>query len=105
MIANEEKTEIDARDAARSSKKVSYFQLTDTSNDISFVYEPNEMCDMVFMPIIFRRPSSSSDTPTVSGNAFVASLCWNVELEAGKEIEKTINYSIIVPKKNRRKKS
>jgi hypothetical protein len=57
------------------------------------------------MPIIFRRPSSMSETPTVSGNAFIASLCWNIELEAGKEIEKTINYSIIIPKKKSRKKS
>ena len=105
VISNDEKNEVDAKDTPRSSKKVSYMQITDTSNDISFVYEPNEMCDAVFMPIIFRRPSSSSDTPTISGNAFVASLCWNVELEAGKEIEKTINYSIIVPKKNRKKKA
>ncbi len=104
VIANEEKTEVDAKDNARSAKKVSYVQITDTSNDISFVYEPNEMCDMVCMPIIFRRPSSASDTPTISGNAFVASLCWNVELEVGKEIEKTINYSIIVPKKKSKKK-
>ncbi|MBR0100943.1 MAG: hypothetical protein IJP90_14700, partial [Treponema sp.] len=84
---------------------ISYMQITDTSNDISFVYEPNEICDLVCMPIIFRRPSSASDSPTISGNAFVASLCWNVELEAGKEIEKTINYSIIVPKKKTKKKN
>lgn len=104
VIANEEKTEIDAKDTARSCKKVSYVQITDISNDISFVYEPNEMCDMVCMPIIFRRPSSASDSLTISGNAFVTSLCWNVELESGKEIEKTINYSIIVPKKKSKKK-
>lgn len=101
VIANEEKSEIDAKDSSRSAKKISYAQITDTSNDISFIYEPNEHCDMVCMPIIFRRPSSSSDAPTISGNAFVTSLCWNVELEAGKEIEKTINYSILIPKKRR----
>lgn len=104
LISNEEKGELDAKESARSAKKVSFVQITDTSNDISFVYEPNEMCDVVCMPVIFRRPSSSSDAPTVSGNSFVASLCWNVELEAGKEIEKTINYSIIVPKKKSKKK-
>ncbi|MCR4821575.1 MAG: DUF1926 domain-containing protein [Treponema sp.] len=105
VISNEEKSEIDAKEIAKSAKKISYVQITDTSNDISFVYEPNEHCDLVCMPVIFRRPSSASDTPVVSGNSFVASLCWNVELEAGKEIEKTINYSIIVPKKRSRKKS
>lgn len=103
LISNNEKSEIGALDSVRSSRKVSYAQITDTSNDISFVYEPNEMCDMVCMPMIFRRPSSSSDTPTVSGNTFIASLCWSIELGAGREIEKTINYSIIVPKKRRRK--
>ena len=105
VIANEEKSEIDAKESPRSAKKISYVQITDTSNDISFVYEPNEICDLVCMPIIFRRPSSASDSPTISGNAFVASLCWNLELEAGKEIEKTINYSIIVPKKKTKKKN
>lgn len=105
VIMNEEKSEIDGKESPRSCKKISYMQITDTSNDISFVYEPNEICDLVCMPIIFRRPSSASDSPTISGNAFVASLCWNVELEAGKEIEKTINYSIIVPKKKSKKKN
>ena len=104
LIASDEKTEVEVKDSPRSAKKISYAQITDTSNDISFVYEPNEMCDMVCMPIIFRRPSSKSDSPTISGNAFVASLCWPIELEAGKEIEKTINYSIIVPKKKSKKK-
>lgn len=103
VISNEVKNEIDAKDSPRFAKKISYVQITDTSNDISFVYEPNEQCDMVCMPLVFRRPSSSSESPTVSGNAFVASLCWNIELEAGKEIEKTINYSIIIPKKKDKK--
>lgn len=105
VITNEEKSEVEVKDSPRSAKKISYAQITDTSNDISFVYEPNEHCDIVCMPIIFRRPSSTSESLTVSGNAFVASLCWNIELEAGKEIEKTINYSIIIPKKKSRKKS
>ena len=104
VISNEEKSEVEAKDGPRSAKKISYAQITDTSNDISFVYEPNESCDMVCMPIIFRRPSSKSDLPTVSGNSFLASLCWSIELEAGKEIEKTINYSIIVPKKRKMRK-
>lgn len=105
LISNEEKNELEIKDSPKSAKKISYLQITDTSNDISFVYEPNEICEVVCMPVIFRRPSSLSDIPTVSGNAFVTSLCWSVELEAGKEIEKTINYSIIVPKKRGKKKA
>ena len=104
VISNEAKTEIDATESPRSVKKISYIQITDSSNDISFVYEPNEDCDLVCMPILFRRPSSYSDAPKVSGTAFINSLCWNVELLAGMEIEKTINFSIIVPKKKRSSK-
>ncbi|MBQ0052577.1 MAG: DUF1926 domain-containing protein [Treponema sp.] len=104
VISNGEKNEIDAKESSKSLKKISYIQLTDTSNDISFVYEPNEDCDLVCMPIIFRRPSSTSDNPQISGTAFVTSLAWNVELPAGMEMEKTINFSIIVPKKRRTKK-
>ena len=102
LVSNDEAGEIDAKDSPRSVKKVSYMQITDTSNDILFGYEPNEICDIVCLPIIFRRPSVGSDLPTISGNAFVASLCWNIELLAGKEIEKNITYSITVPKKKRK---
>lgn len=99
VISNDEKDRIDVCESPKFVKKVSYIQLTDSSNDSSFVYEPNELCDIVCMPLVFRRPSSLSTVPQVSGTAFVTSLCWNVELSAGIEIEKTIHFSIIVPKK------
>ena len=104
VISNEEKSELDAKDAPRSAKKVSYAQITDTSNDISFVYDLNEPSDITCMPLFFRRPSSFSDALSITGNAFVASICWNVDLEVGKDIEKNITYSIIVPKKKKSKK-
>lgn len=101
-ISNNEGIEIDAKESPRSSKKISYIQLTDSSNDISFVFEPNEDCDLTCMPVVFRRPSDSA-LPQISGTAFVASLAWNVNLLSGGEMEKTINFSIIVPKKRGRK--
>lgn len=104
-ISNNEGVEVDAKENPRSSKKISYVQLTDSSNDISFVFEPNEECDLVCMPIVFHRPSNVSDAPQISGTAFVASLAWNVELPSGGEMEKTINFSIIVPKKRSSKKN
>lgn len=101
-ISSGEGIEIDASESPRSSKKISLVQLTDSSNDISFVFEPNEECDLVCMPIVFRRPSNSN-VPQISGTAFVASLAWNVELQPAGEMEKTINFSIIVPKKRKSK--
>lgn len=68
---------------------VSFVQITDTFNDISFVYEPNENCDVIFMPISRQN------------GTFVASLCWNVDLTGGLEMEKTVNFAIITPKKRR----
>lgn len=104
VVANSVKDELELKDSPRFAKRVTDIQITDTSNDISFVYTPNDPCDFVCMPMLFRRPSSSSDTPTIAGNAFVVSLCWNIELEAGKEIEKNITYTITIPKKNKKKK-
>lgn len=100
-ISSGEGIEVDAKESPRSSKKISLVQLTDSSNDISFVFEPNEECDLVCMPIVFRRPSNSN-VPQISGTAFVASLAWNVELPPAGEMEKTINFSIIVPKKRKK---
>ena len=103
-ISNGEKSEIEVKDSPKSAKKITDPVLvTDTSNDISFVYDPNDPCDIVCMLVYFKRPSTSSDTPTISGNSFTASLCWNVELGAGKTVEKNITYSLIVPKKRGKK--
>lgn len=102
VISNAKAETIDVN-TSKSLRKISYVQVTDTSNDISFVYQPNEDCDLFCMPLVFRRPSSSSDIPQISGTAFVNSLCWNVELTPGMEIEKNIDFTIIIPKKRRQR--
>jgi 4-alpha-glucanotransferase len=91
-------------DLAQSEKimhTVSYLQITDSASDISFVYEPNEDAGLICMPILFRRPNSEKAVPVPAGTTFVSSLCWNVDLAAGREMEKTINFSIVTPKKRR----
>ncbi len=70
---------------------VSFIQITDTFNDVSFVYEPNENCDAVFIPHTSNR-----------GTTFVSALCWNVDLVGGLEMEKTINFAVITPKKRKK---
>ena len=74
-----------------SLSDVSFMQITDKFNDVSFLYEPNENCDVVFMPVSSNR-----------GTTFVASLCWNVDLIGGLEMEKTINFAVITPKKRKK---
>ncbi len=104
-ISNGSAETLDVKETSRSLKKISFVQVTDTSNDISFVYQPNEDCDLFCMPLVLRRPSSYSDIPQISGTAFVNSICWNVELTPGMEIEKTIDFTIIIPKKRKSKKA
>jgi len=105
-ISNGEKSELELKDSPKIAKKITDpILITDTSNDISFVYDPNDPCDLVCNLVYFRRPSSSNDALTITGNSFMASLCWNIDLEAGKTIEKNITYSLIVPKKRAKKQS
>ena len=88
-----------------SQKDVSFLQITDTSNNISFVYEPNEEeAGISCRPLYFKRPVIDSSTPQIAGTTFVSSLFWDVDLPAGRELEKTINFTIITPKKRRTKK-
>ena len=87
-----------------SQKDISFLQITDTSNNISFVYEPNEEAGISCRPLYFKRPVIDSSTPQIAGTTFVSSLFWDVDLPAGRELEKTINFTIITPKKRRTKK-
>ena len=100
VISNDESVEFaSAKTKPASAKNVSFIQITDTANDISFVYEPNEDASVCCMPLFFKRPVVTSATPKVAGTTFVASLVWEVDLAAGMEMEKNINFAIITPKK------
>lgn len=105
LVSNGESITFDKISKQQSQKSISYMRVTDTSNDISFVYEPNEESGVTCGPLSFKRPSVNSSSPQISGTTFVASLFWDVELAAGMEIEKTINFTIITPKKSRGKKN
>ena len=85
-------------------KDISFVQITDTSSNISFVYEPNEEAGISCQPLLFKRPDLNSKTPQIAENTFTASLFWEFDLAGGMEIEKTINFTIITPKKRRTKK-
>jgi hypothetical protein len=100
-ISSGEKCTPDSKKSPKTLSKVSFVQITDNSSEISFVYEPNEDGSLFFMPITFRRPNSEKMTPVIAGTTFAASLCWEVDLAAGMEMEKTINFSIVTPKKRR----
>lgn len=77
-------------------------RLTDSSKGVAFGFEPNENCGYFYTPIIFRRPDFISNNLTVSSATFVSSLFWNLDIESGKETEKTINFTITSVKKEKK---
>lgn len=77
--------------------------VTDTDNNITFVFEPNECCGMAFNPIIFNRPEYTSGDLIPAGMTFANTMFWNIELAPGMEMEKTINFSIFSHKKRNKK--
>jgi len=101
VISSGERKNVNAEKSSETVQDISYMQITDMANDISFVYEPNEDADVTCMPLFFKRPKVSADEPQIAGTTFVAALSWNVDLAAGMEMEKTINFTIITPKKRR----
>ena len=88
VISNDEKILFAKMSQNNFLENISFAQITDSENNISFVYEPNEECGIVFKPIF-----SDGDFN------FSTALCWNIELSAGMEIEKTINFAMVLPKR------
>ncbi len=104
VISSDDRHELPLAKKTVSMKNISYIQVTDFSNDISFVFEPNEYASICCSTLYFKRPNISNETSKISANTFITSLCWDVDLSAGMEMEKTINFSIITPRKRRSSK-
>jgi hypothetical protein len=74
------------------NRNVTYVLTTDVLNNVSFATEPNEKSGFVYSPI------TSAATPMVKSIHF-----WNISLDPEKEMEKTLNLTIITPKKRLKK--
>lgn len=83
---------------------VECFLLTDSDSSISFMFEPNEPCNLAFVPIVFKRPDANGEMSPAS-MSFVTTLFWDVNLPAGMEMEKTINFSLFSRHKKPKKHS
>lgn len=80
-------------------KNVSAVQFMDIENNTSFLFEPNENSSLTFSPMTFLRPKDSSQNLETIGKLLSLALIWDVELEGGMEMEKTINFTITYSKK------
>ena len=103
-----EKAQVQELDAKKSTqqlnhkdklKSVEAIRLTDTQKGISFSFEPNENCTYFYMPLIFHRPDYYTNKLTTCAATFVSTMFWDIEIESGKETEKTVNFSISSVKK------
>jgi len=75
-------------------------RIIDTESGIIFGFEPNESCKYAFYPLNFYRNDSNKNKHPVH-MTFVSTLYWDLNLDAGKEIEKTINFSLTSVKKTK----
>ena len=66
---------------------------------ISFVFEPNEKCYYCFKPIKFNRPGFNLEKIEPVSLTYASSLYWDINIEPGRETEKSINFTIIPVKK------
>jgi len=104
-VDNGEKIVLDAAASTQGLNKkgklnnVQVVQLSDKPNGISFVFEPNEKCSYCCNPISFKRPGFNNEKIDSVNLAYASSLIWDINIEAGMETEKSINFTIIPVKK------
>ena len=76
-------------------------RITDRESGISFGLEPNETSGYFYSPLIVNRPASNGENIIPVNMTFISSLFWNIEIEPGKETERTINFTITAEKKGK----
>lgn len=105
IVSNGKRQEINTKTSSyelNDSGKLSDVEgiwVTDTDNNITFVFEPNESCGMSFNPIVFKRPKYTTGELIPAGMTFANTMFWDIVLTPGMEMEKTINFSIFSQKK------
>lgn len=110
ILSDGTKQEIDTKTSSyqlNESGKLSNVEgiwVTDTDNNITFVFEPNESCGLNFAPIVFNRPEYTTGELVPASMTFANAMFWDIELAPGMEMEKTINFSIYTSKRKRASK-
>ena len=74
-------------------------RISDLTNGISFVFEPNEKCSYSYIPLFIKRAGFDSENLQNVNQIAVSSLWWDINIEPGRETEKSINFTIIPVKK------
>ena len=75
--------------------------LTNAANKTSFVFEPNENSGFALLPVQFKRPHKDIQ-PVQTSETFCVSFFWDVDLPAGREMEKNVSISFVSARKKTR---
>ncbi len=102
FIRGSDRNEIEWGKKLNVEGDVSCLQVQDNINKNTFVFEPNENSGLCCNVITTHRPVED-DKVEVSTNDGKYALYWNVDLNAGMEIEKTINFSVVPAKKKNKR--
>ena len=103
LIIGGEKTTVDCGAPFRTGGGVSYVQITDSVDKNTFVFAPNEDAGFCALPVDFRRPICS-DRAELTSQTVCISFFWKVDIDPGRDLEKTVGLNIIPAKKDRGKK-
>ena len=104
-----EKEQVQVIDSKKSTQQLNHagklqnveaIRLTDGVKGVSFGFEPNEHCGYFYMPVIFHRPDYYTNQLKTTAATFVSTMYWDIDIESGKETEKTVNFSITSVKKS-----
>lgn len=110
IVDNSKKSDIDSKISTKKlieKNKLTNIQavrFSDTENGMSFIFEPNEKCGFYYNPIIFKRPNNENLVLEPVSLTYVSSIFWDINLEPGKETEKSINLMFVPIKKIKEKK-
>lgn len=78
---------------------VQVVRVSNQPNGVSFVFEPNEKCSFCYNPIKYNRPGFDGNKITPVAITHTTSIFWDVNIEPGRETEKSINFTIIPVRK------
>lgn len=107
VLNKDEKVNIDSSvSTLKLNKKnklnsVDFVRINDVDNQISFAFEPNELCTYYYAPVTFKRPLTANNLKEAAKSA-VSTLIWDINIESGKETEKNINFTISSSKKTKK---
>jgi len=78
---------------------VQVVRVSNQPNGVSFVFEPNEKCSFCYNPIKYNRPGFDGNKIAPVAITHTASIFWDINIEPGRETEKSINFTIIPVRK------